>query len=119
LLKILDYNFISDALIKLQTESLKTSEQIAILNNVKEKLSGKFLNKLQKSLQKNPDLEKFLNIENMYDFKVKTKFAPLVSVDVERSFSKYKEILSDKRQNMTTKTIEHLNVTCFNKFFSN
>jgi hypothetical protein len=30
------------------------------------------------------------------------KFAPLISVDVERSFSLYKQILSDRRTNMST-----------------
>ena len=39
-----------------------------------------------------------------------------MSVDVERSFFQYKQILSDKRQNMTKTTIEHLNVICFNDF---
>ena len=32
---------------------------------------------------------------------INLKFAPTTSVDVERSFSKYKEILSDKRKSMT------------------
>ena len=41
-----------------------------------------------------------------------------VSVDVERSFSKYKDILSDKRQNMTKSTIQHLNTICFNNFLN-
>ncbi len=81
-----------------------------ILGAVKDQLQDNCLVKLEKSLRKNPDLKKFTNDDNDYEFRCNIKFAPLVSVDVERSSDKYKEILSDKRQNMTKATVEHLNI---------
>ncbi len=83
-------------------------KQMKILKNVEQKLSGNSLEKLRKSLAKNPDLKK-LTENTDYDFKFKTRYAPLVSVELERSFSKYKDILSEKH-NMTLKTIEHMNI---------
>ncbi len=51
-----------------------------------------------------------------YDHKLKTKYAPLTSVDVERSFSVYKRILTDRRQNLTETNIEMYNVINYNQF---
>ena len=47
------------------------------------------INKYSKELE----LIQFIDENNEYDFKLRTKFAPLVSLDNERSFSLYKEIL--------------------------
>lgn len=49
------------------------------------------------------------------EFLLKTLYAPVVSVDLERSFSQYKRILTDRRQNFTFGNIEMVN--SFNKFF--
>jgi hypothetical protein len=46
----------------------------------------------------NEDLPKYF-IPNVV---VNMKFASLIAVDVERSFSLYKQILSDRRTNMST-----------------
>jgi hypothetical protein len=44
------------------------------------------------------------------------KFAPLTSVDVERSFSHYKHILSDRRTNMSSENIEkYIIINLYNK----
>lgn len=44
------------------------------------------------------------------------KFAPLTSVYVERSFSLYKHILSDRRTNMSTDNMEkYIIVNSYNK----
>ena len=50
-----------------------------------------------------------------YDHKLKIKYAPLTSVDVERSFSVYKRILTDRRQNLTETNIEVYNVINYNQ----
>jgi hypothetical protein len=39
---------------------------------------------------------------------LKLKYAPLISCDVERSFSSYKHILSDKRQSVTQENIKSI-----------
>jgi hypothetical protein len=116
LIEIRGMKFLTEALIELQTQGLKLSKQLKILDTVKGQLQGNCLVKLEKSLLKNPDLKKFTKEDNSYEFRCNIRFAPLVSVDVERSFSQYKDILSDKRQNMTKTTIEHLNIICFNDF---
>jgi hypothetical protein len=115
LIEITEFEFLTGALLYFQNQGLKVSDVLEKRQYIESKLKGKALDKFKKSLNKNPDFDKFTN-SDVYDFKLKTKFAPLVSVDVERSFSQYKEILSDKRQNMTQTTIEHLNVICFNDF---
>jgi hypothetical protein len=56
------------------------------------------LEKLEKSLEKNIDLLDFTS--NLYEFTSLVKYAPLVSVEVETSFSIYKTILTDKRTNL-------------------
>ena len=38
----------------------------------------------------------------------KFKYCPVISVDVEKSFSNYKNILSDRRYNLTTEHLEQL-----------
>jgi hypothetical protein len=116
LIEIRRMSFLTEAISELQNQGLKTCKQLEIIESVEDQLSGNSLVKLEKSLLKNPDLKKFTDGENDYEFRYNTRFAPLVSVDVERSFSLYKDILSDKRQNMTSKTIENLNVISFNNY---
>ncbi len=48
------------------------------------------------------------------------KFAPLVSVDVERSFSLYKRILDDYRRNFTVENLRyHMLISFYHKFDQN
>lgn len=48
------------------------------------------------------------------DVVAKFKYAPITSVDVDRSFSDYKNILSDRRQNFTKKHLnQHSVIACF------
>jgi len=110
-----EFAFIPKTITKLEEQSLKKSEQFEILNETKSKLKDEALAKLSKSLEKNPDILEFVN--NMeFTFRKKTMYAPLTSVDVERSFSIYKNILSDRRQRLTTENIEKYNVIEFNKY---
>lgn len=45
------------------------------------------------------------------------KFAPITSVDVERSFSTYKSILTEKRTSMTSENMEkYIIVHCFENY---
>ena len=44
------------------------------------------------------------------------KFAPITSVDVERSFSTYKRILDDRRDNFFDINIEMIIIVNFNNF---
>ncbi len=55
-------------------------------------------------------------MKNTDEFKFITNYAPLKSVDVERSFSTYKNLLSDKRTNFTESNIEKFIFIQFNTF---
>lgn len=84
-----------------------------MIKEVEKRLTGPPLKKLKDSLKKNPDIEKFRSDGDTFDFKLKTSFAPLVSVDVERSFSMTKSILSDK-PHMKVETLKKYSVIRFN-----
>lgn len=88
--------------------------QLGILANTQTKLRA-FPNvaaRLQASLDKNPDL--YFNDDLPCDERIIMKFAPLTTVDVERSFSLYRTILSDRRFTLTTENLSKLTVIQFN-----
>lgn len=85
--------------------------------------------KITQLCDKNKDYEKLKKIGNILSGKNENlpeyftpsivsdmKFAPLTSVDVERSFSLYKHILSDRRSNMSIEHMEkYIIINSFNK----
>lgn len=113
-LSIKDFIFIKEIIEKFQTRHLKVRQQLYLLEEAKSKLYGSAAEKLRKSLLKNPDLLKFTSDQNSFEHKNLTCYAPLVSVEVERSFSLYKYILSDRRTSLLTINIEKLNIIQFN-----
>ena len=87
------------------------------------RIKGKF----ERVLQRNPGLETILQIEkilrndcqdsetpNLTVSEISSfMFAPLVSVDVERSFSRYKTLLTDRRHRLTPENAKlHLIPMC-------
>ena len=52
------------------------------------------------------------------DQKIICDRVPMVSVEVERSFSMYKYILSDRRKTMNESNVAKLNVIHFNNFIN-
>lgn len=127
-----DLNFINDnftiiqeALIKLQESKLSISDSLEIIDNIRCHLdwsSNKVIeNKLEQVLERNPDYdvirgisEKVVKEIDIDDNDLFYKYAPLTSVDVERSFSIYKWILSIKRNRLNVENIEKLMVIYFN-----
>ena len=116
LIEINSFNFLPDKIKELESASLTVTQHLGIIENVKQNLFGEYLNKLNNWLSKNPDLLKFTSEDNSIDHRIKTVFAPLVSVGVERSFSTYKTILSDRRYNFLNSNIEKMLVIQFNNF---
>jgi hypothetical protein len=112
-----EFKFIPDLILKLETQGLKTSEQIEVLDTLKRKLTGPSLAKLNSSLDKNPGFKSFIENDSV-EFRIKTKYAPLVSVDVERSFSSYKALLRDNRQRFLPENIEQHLIIQFNSFLN-
>jgi hypothetical protein len=100
---------------KLETKSLTIDQQLNIIEDIREGLTDFALEKLNNNLKKNPDFDRFISKNNSLEFKLKTLYAPLVSVDVERSFSTYKHILSDRRYNLLETNIEKYIVLQFNQ----
>jgi hypothetical protein len=113
LISMKDYSFLPKLIEKLETQGLGVDKELKILEEAKEKLTDFAKEKLIKSLDKNPDLKKFTENRN-YDHRKNILYAPLTTVDVERSFSLYKNILTDRRHRLTESNIEKLNVIYFN-----
>ncbi len=59
--------FLMNSINKLETGGLRLKEQLDILENVKSKLTGSQLIKLNSSLAENPDLTDFTKDDNTYD----------------------------------------------------
>jgi len=75
------------------------------------------LKKINQSISKNPDFIAFTSNNNC-EHKRKSLYAPLTSVDVERSFSHYKNLLTDRRHKLTNANIEKLIVIQLNSFLN-
>ncbi|XP_050540377.1 uncharacterized protein LOC126905022 [Daktulosphaira vitifoliae] len=136
-----NFQVITMAIVKLQTKNLPLAESLSVIQEVTSKFQslkgtqGKaVLLKLQKVFEKNEGLkilEKILNIleeeDQILDMSqfpedyscndfVFFKYAPTTSVDVERSFSAYKTLLSDNRRAFTFENLrKHLIIQCNNK----
>ncbi len=115
LLNLHNYRMLPKAIEKLESQSLKFQEQLDIVDEVKKSLSGSILQKLEKCLDKNPDLEKLRNSSDI-NLKLKLFYAPLNSAAVERSFSIFKYILNERREKLSTESIEKLLILKYNSF---
>ena len=103
------------------------------LKQVSGDLEERVANKLVMVLNKNPSYKTLVSIKNYLDGScvelpqeiasgdvANFKYCPVTSVDVERSFSAYKLILTDKRRNLTPIHLEQMVVTyCYEIFSQN
>lgn len=103
------------AIEKLEKCGLTKDEQWQLFQDAASALSGFAKDKFASSLENNPDAVKFATDQNP-QFRLATLYAPLVSVDVERSFSQYKLMLSDRRRNFTFENVEMMCIVEYNKF---
>lgn len=124
---------------KLQKIGISIQESISIVANVRETLQKlkdkKYVNKFDAVFRRNPGYQKILQLNNILETAaepddkfvssltsneiLKYKFAPTTSVDVERSFSMYTSLLTDRRRKLTFENIRaHMIVYCntFNDF---
>ncbi|XP_031358786.1 uncharacterized protein LOC116182392 [Photinus pyralis] len=125
--------FLPECLKQLENQGMSLYDSISIVQDVKSKIiripgeKGKRLkSKLDNVLEKNvgfKTLEQYSTIltgdgESNEDIKVemipKFKYAPITSVDVERSFSIYKHILDSRRCNFTEENLEMYIVCNYN-----
>ena len=125
-----NYSFLSKHITQLETSQMVLTEAINIVDITETYLksvpgpTGKtILNKFNNVISKNDGYRKLVavskilsNIQSDVDTDCDLnltgeqisalKYAPITSVDVERSFSSYKEILTDRRQKFTVENIE-------------
>ena len=108
---------ISDHIRKLESRKLSSKDQLDVIEDVKILLADhpRFKLKLDQSLEKNPDLLAFHSDQSMKNL-IDREYAPLVSVEVERSFSRFKNLLTAKRLNLTQDNIRHLMLINYNSF---
>lgn len=118
------FSIIHSALTKLQTFNLTINESLQIIDEVRAVLSWTnkepILEKMENVFDRNPCYDIVRDIHEQISKGIETghnilyKFAPLTSVDVERSFSAYKWILSDKRNKLKPENIEKIMIVYFN-----
>ncbi|KAL1446681.1 hypothetical protein WDU94_003651 [Cyamophila willieti] len=120
---------------QLETRGLPLSGAIEIIDSLKKYNSTLPLNfpeklrrKLEDVFRKNPGLETMVQVHHYingvgqelpdnipHNIAPILKFCPMTSVDVERSFSQYKMILSDRRHGFTMSNMEKYMVVQFYK----
>jgi len=119
-----NFSLIPTAIRRLESQGLTLVEALGILKEVKGviavatgEIGEKIRKKFNNVLEKNPDIDKLIEISKVLDGEEgdidmppniieSMKFAPLQSCDVERSFSIYKNILTDNRINFTPENLE-------------
>lgn len=128
-----NYEFVSRIILNLETQGMPLNESVGLIEEFQtgvKKVNGKvgqIINKkFYEVLEKNHGyillsktakiiggyLSDQINIEpNLIS---KFKYAPITSVDVERSFSRYKQILSDRRRNFLVENIEKYIIVNYN-----
>lgn len=126
------FGFLPDAIKQLETKGALLSESLALVKKVEEAVkliktpdAEIYYNKLIDILARNPRLDtvKKINfilngdrnqaisdsdIDTKPSLYCKYKYAPITSCDVERSFSAYKIILTDKRHSLSTDNLEKI-----------
>ena len=97
------------------------------LNEIPGEFGTAILNSFNVKLNENAGLKELIKTETILrggneeisisytqDQLMKFRFAPITSNDVERSFSLYKDLLTDKRRSFKEETLEYLLVIKFN-----
>ncbi len=129
-----NFSFLPQTIVKLQKSGLPLVESLAIVSEAEEKINAlpepvglPYKGKVRDVLAKNPGLETLRMVGKVLQLGTaelpagmqpcdvaNLKFVPIVSVDVERSFSQFKNILSDRRHNLTKENLSKIVVTtCF------
>jgi len=108
---LLKFEVITKSITEIQTQGLSVDKQLNIIKNLEKKLSTYSLCKLNKCISKNPDLKCF-----QINYPKCVTFAPLTTVDVERSFSILNNILADNRKGFTNDNLEKYVFVKYNNF---
>lgn len=120
--------FLETRNLQLSVAMEKFESTLLHLKNVKWPLQDKFNHKIDCVIKRNPNLQtlKQISLNNFNDYETALKycdfvphfsFAPVTSCDVERSFSRFKDLLTSKRSNFTEDNLEKYAV--IQTYFSN
>lgn len=124
-----NFTFLASKLIDMQERGSSLKQALQYLEEIEAKLfsvqteTGQaIIQKYKNVISKNPDLETMQRISRLLNEEIDEdeaeplkyspaeiaafKYAPVTTVDVERSFSLHKHILSDKRQSLTPENLE-------------
>lgn len=132
-----NFKVLSESILKLQTKNMPLAESLSIVDNVQTQLKSvqgepagkKVYEKMENVLSKNIGLKTLKQISSTLSGSISTmdglpedlttndlifyKYAPITSVDVERSFSAYKNLLSHNRRSFKLENIKkHLIIQC-------
>lgn len=129
-----NFAIIEEAITRLEDTNLSLNDGVGIVNDIEEKigkvngLTGKRIKeKLASILSKNGGFVTLKSINNVIngnfneDINISPslipsfKNAPITSCDVERTFSQYKHILTDRRHNLTMENLKKYMVIYCNK----
>ena len=113
-----NFEFLIDSINSFERNTSKTKDQIQILKVAISKLKkiDWLVEKVDTVIQKNPDINFFMNYSYVTCLKTEKifEYVPLVSVSAERSFSLLKILLTDRRTNKTTEKLEMLLILYYN-----
>ena len=111
------FMFLTESIENVIKGNLSAIEQFGIIEKVEKQLVGDYLIKLQKSLEKNFNLRNFIKtIKNNIKSDSTFLFSPLTTIDVERSFSKFKFLLTDERNRLSEHNLEKFSFVYVNNF---
>lgn len=116
-----NFEIIQIAITRLEKRDLSIIEAFEIFDEVRLAIewtmNNKFIHKLNQLINRNPDFdvlreicEKINQESDIYIY----KYAPLTSVDVERSFSMFKWILTESRNRLTMANLEKIIIIYYN-----
>lgn len=106
------YQSLIFSITSLEKRGLTILEQKSVIDNALAWLPQLYEDKLLDCLRKNPDYANLLKLPQA-DMLIPL-YSPLVSVDVERSFSQFKNILTDRRLRMTGENFSKYAFVYFN-----
>lgn len=122
-----NFTAVVNATIKFETQGLEINDSITTLEEIRNTLKGMqqkaFENKFEKILDRNKGYKSLFEIyEVLYKGRVPTdeyvknlspteinlfKYAPISSADVERTFSRYSSVLTEKRRSFSFENLMH------------
>lgn len=119
------FGVITFAILKLENTKLSVTETIETFDTARAVIDWSsregIINKVEQVMDRNPDLDFIMDKRNEIESSTDEdslikyyKYAPLTSVDVERSFSLYKWIFNVKRSSLTVDNAEKIIVIYYN-----